>query len=213
MKTILTDEFAKELNGLHIGLENSARLLISEALVIGRKLIEAEKNCDQVDLREWMDTKLDFSRRAAYRYIDLYKYQKQIKDAENLTVAYKMISDIKSEEKQVENQKSADRVAEYKETGIKPEGWKKDTDTRRVQRMETAQSASLSKCASKWDGIYKNPEIYSDNPQTINALKELNKLKSDDERVQAMINSIDFMTDCIKAYKRAITEMGYELKE
>jgi hypothetical protein len=199
MKTILTDEFAKELNGLHIGLQKSARLLISEALAIGGKLVNAEKICNPVELREWMDGKLDFSRRAAYRYIDLYKYQKQVKDAENLTEAYKMITDIKSEKKQIEEKKAADRVQEYKETGKKPEGWRKHTDDKLAEKGKSATCQT----SHWWNEIFQNRLSYAEEDQNVaNLFESINEFDTDDERVE-------FMQNCIKAFNKAITEMGY----
>jgi hypothetical protein len=188
MATILTDEFAKELNGLHNGLQNSARLLISEALVIGEKLINAEKVSDPVDLREWMDGKLHFSRRAAYRYIDLFKFQKQIKDAENLSEAYKMIGDIKSEQKQVEDRKATDRVQEYKETGKKPEGWRRGTDDKLAENCKSAtcqicnsaqnatcQNVQRAQIEQEWDNLYKTRHKSGD-PRIIEFMEKLNAI-------------------------------------
>jgi hypothetical protein len=210
MKTILTDEFARELNGLHIGLQKSARLLISEALVIGEKLVNAEKNCNPIELREWMDGKLDFTRRTAYKYIDLYKFQKQIKDAENLTEAYKLIEGIKSEKKQAEIKQSADRVEEYKETGIKPEGYKRMTDERRAHKVaqnesiQNVQKGKSDTCqTSHWKKIFQSRLLYADEDQNVaNLFESMNEFDNDDERVE-------FMQNCIKAFNKAIAEMDY----
>ena len=65
-----------------------------------------------------------------------------------------------------------------------------------------------------WNYVYQSRASFAnENEKVINAFEDLNKMKNDGDRVDCMRNSIDFMTDCIKAYKRAITEMGYELKE
>jgi len=65
-----------------------------------------------------------------------------------------------------------------------------------------------------WNFVFESRAFFADNNKNvIGEFEKLNKLKDDGERVDCMRNSIDFMTDCIKAYKRAITEMGYELKE
>ena len=65
-----------------------------------------------------------------------------------------------------------------------------------------------------WNYVYQSRASFAnENEKVINAFEDLNKMKNDGDRVDCMRNSIDYMTDCIKAYKRAIIEMGYELKE
>jgi len=65
-----------------------------------------------------------------------------------------------------------------------------------------------------WNYVYQSRASFAnENESVINAFEELNKMKNDGERVDCMRNSIEFMADCIKAYKRAVIEMGYELKE
>ena len=132
--TILTGEFAKELNGLHASANVSAKRAVSEALTIGEKLLIAKKSSNDVELRNFMDDKLEFSRSVAYRYMELYTYRDQIGESENIFNAYKAIASVKKDQKQIEYQKSADRIREYKETGVKPEGYKKNTDERRAQK-------------------------------------------------------------------------------
>ena len=153
--TILTDEFAKELNDLHDKINNNAKLTVAEAIFLGEKLFNAQAGNEQ--LGTWMDEKLTFSRRTAFRYVDLFTYRSQIKESENIFGAYKMLADVKAQQKQAEYQKSADRVKEYKETGVKPEGWIKDTDTRRVERMEAAQNDSCQN-APIWERLLEESD-------------------------------------------------------
>jgi len=151
---MLTKEFADKLNSLHERVNNSAKLAVTDAITIGGLLLEAVEEHGKKTLSAWLDAgNTVIARSVAYRYMDLYAYRDQIGESKNIFVAYKQIADFKADQKRIEYKQSADRVAEFKKTGVKPEGYKRMTDERRSKKLEAAQNP-------RWDSV---PDIEKNN--------------------------------------------------
>ena len=63
----------------------------------------------------------------------VYQYKSKIITVVNLPEAYKQVKQLESAKKQTENQKAFKRVQDYVKSGIKPEGWRKNTDDKLYQ--------------------------------------------------------------------------------
>jgi hypothetical protein len=108
-------------------MERGTRLLLDVALGMGEVLAELGK-FPTGKFPDWLQNNTSIPQSTAYRYMSLYNYRNQITAAENLQEAYKQIEILEAQKKQTETQKAHHRIAEYKKTGVKPEGWRKHTD-------------------------------------------------------------------------------------
>jgi len=149
-------EAAKKIVALHEGLSKKTRLLINDALEIGDLLIQAQKNCEHGEFVSWLGKNINFSDRTAYKYISLFNHKNQIASAENLQDAYRQIETLEAQKKQTETQKAYNRVAEFRKTGVKPEGWRQHTDDKllkeeqeRDNRIEAVKRKSLERKREK----------------------------------------------------------------
>ena len=59
----------------------------------------------------------------ANQYQRLFDYQDKCKNALHLQEAYRQLETIEQQEKQTEEQRRRSMIAEYRRTGIKPDGW------------------------------------------------------------------------------------------
>ena len=149
ISTGLNFQTAQYLNSKHKQIAIGTRQLIDIALEIGQTLNECQKNDGFV---EWLKTNVSFSHQTAYRYISLFNYQSQIAGANNLTEAYKLIETLEGQKKRNEAEKANQRIAEYRKTGKKPEGWRQHTDDKLAQeeaerdkRLEQIKQEALNR--------------------------------------------------------------------
>lgn len=148
----LFQDLAKQINKKHETLIGNARLLISEAVEIGGLLSRARENCEHGEFEPWLTQNVGFVKMTAYNYISLFNYQSQIAGANNLSEAYKLIETLEGQKKQSEAQKANQRVADYRKTGNKPEGWRRGTDDKLAQeeaerdkRLEQLKQEALNR--------------------------------------------------------------------
>jgi hypothetical protein len=126
-------KLAGKINQRHTALVTNTRRLISEAVEIGNIIARGRENFEHGKFEGWLEQNVKCSRRNAFNYLSLYDHQNQIIGANNLTVAYKLIETLEARKKQTEAQKASQRVAEYRKTGKKPEGWRQHTDDKLAQ--------------------------------------------------------------------------------
>jgi flagellar biosynthesis GTPase FlhF len=122
----------QEIKQLHNEIAADFANTLVRAIRIGELLSEQRRKCTSVHtfptFEKWLnESDFDFNRQTAYQYIGVYENRKRI-NAPDLNTAYKQLADLRAKEKQTENQKANQRVAEYKKTGVKPEGWRQHTD-------------------------------------------------------------------------------------
>ena len=65
----------------------------------------------------------------------IFEHKSKIVTVTNLPEAYKEVAKLESAKKQTENQKAFKRVQEFKKSGVKPEGWRKNTDDKLLPRI------------------------------------------------------------------------------
>jgi flagellar biosynthesis GTPase FlhF len=118
---------ANWLNNQHQRVERGKKLLLDVALGMGEVLAELA-NVPTGTFAKWLLNNTNIPERTAYRYMSLYNYRNQIAAAKNLQEAYKQIETLEAQKKQSETQKARNRVAEFRKTGVKPDGWRRGTD-------------------------------------------------------------------------------------
>jgi hypothetical protein len=84
----------------------------------------------------------------------------------------------------------------------------------RIARQDKSEAKPVhSPKPLPWNYVYNNRESYADNDTAIvDLFEDMNndpELKTDEAKIEYMRNNIEFYQGVIKAFKRAITEMGY----
>jgi hypothetical protein len=116
---------AEWVNSQHERIGRGTRLLLNTALAIGEVLSRVSGNVPTGTFPEWLERETTCPYRTAYRYISLFNYKEQITCANNLTEAYKLVDALEARKKRSETRNAYERVAEYRKTGVKPEGWRR----------------------------------------------------------------------------------------
>ena len=142
MNIILTDNLAKKINDLHISFENKAKLAIKDAIEIGALLVKAKNESEKSGFDLWLKEKITLSIPTVNRYMSLFTHKDCISCAESINQAYKMIETLEAQKKQSETAKAYQRVADYRKTGIKPDGWRRGTDDK-IAKEETDRDARI----------------------------------------------------------------------
>ena len=132
MNAIITNN-TKELNDLHQQIEGKLRSTVQDAIRAGELLTQAKDNHPHGELGQWIENNCIFSSKTAYRYMGIFEHKSKIVTMTNLPAAYKEVAKLDSAKKQTENQKAFKRVQEYARSGVKPEGWRKNTDDKLYQ--------------------------------------------------------------------------------
>jgi hypothetical protein len=120
-----------EINQLHEKIEQSLSNAVSYAINIGEILSNVKEIQGHGNFMNWVSDNCKFSHKTANNYYNLWKYKDSLQNRNaltNLQEAYKQVETLEAQAKQSESQKAAQRVAEYKKTGVKPEGWRRGTD-------------------------------------------------------------------------------------
>ena len=170
-------ETAEFLKQQVLEIENERLNGLRKALVIGAVLYQVQQSCEQGEFVKWLDdynVSTGISRRSAYNYIGLTKEQKLIENVESVNEALKIVEKKNRQEKIKKLDRQAERVKEYKETGKKPDDWKRGTDDK------AANLQQLQTC-SKWQALY-TAELEGDNKAVIHFAHHLNRQKTDTER-------------------------------
>ena len=132
MNAIITNN-TKELNDLHQQIEGKLRSTVQDAIRAGELLTQAKDKLAHGELGQWIENNCIFSSKTAYRYMGIFEHKSKIVTVTNLPEAYRQVKQIESAKKQTENQKAFKRVQEYAKSGVKPEGWRKNTDDKLYQ--------------------------------------------------------------------------------
>ncbi len=104
----------QRINSLHESLKALMQRGIEQALEIGRLLTEKKSKLKHGELGPWIQANLIFSVRTAQRYINLFENRSKIEGADNISEAYKMLSE------------KNDNVSHLGQSGImgwEPEKW------------------------------------------------------------------------------------------
>ena len=142
------EDTAKWVNKQHY--ENTKSFVV-KGIEIGKVLYSVQIS-DDPKFAEWVRNNLKMHISTAYDYIKLFKYQKEVSGAGTVTEAYKMIETLEAQKKKSETARAYQRVADFRKTGIKPEGWRRGTDDKiakeeaeRDARIENVKKETISK--------------------------------------------------------------------
>lgn len=128
------NDAATELNRLHGEIERKLRTTVEDAIRAGEILTQVKERLDHGEFLPWIERNCEFGTTTADKYRKLYLYSDKIPSSGNLQDAYREVAQIESREKQTEAQKARQRVKEYLKTGEKPEGWRRGTDDKLVDK-------------------------------------------------------------------------------
>tara|TARA_Y100001973_G_C5169600_1_gene318239 strand:+ start:763 stop:1467 length:705 start_codon:yes stop_codon:yes gene_type:complete len=125
---MITKTHIQKINLLHSNIEGKLKSTVEDAIKLGELLTSVKKELPHGAFLNWINDNCNFSQPTSYRYMTLFEYKNKLFSVNNLPEAYKQIQYLEQEKKKSETQKAFKRVQEFKETGVKPEGWRKNTD-------------------------------------------------------------------------------------
>ena len=134
MNTQIEISLSKELNELHKNIEGKLRSTVQNAIRVGELLTQAKDDLPHGEFLPWIEKNCIFKRITAFNYMRVYEYKSKCLTVEHLPEAYRLVAKLESAKKQTENQRAFKRVQEFKKTGIKPGGWRKNTDDKLYQK-------------------------------------------------------------------------------
>ncbi len=139
---------ATELNRLDAAIQSGMRQTVADAIRAGEILSQVKDRLGHGEFLPWIEENCGFSRQTADNYRRLYEHRDKLPTVSNLQEAYKKIEQIETADKQTENQRARGRVSEFRETGVKPKGWRRGTDDNLVKedkgREERIAAARVS---------------------------------------------------------------------
>jgi hypothetical protein len=177
------EQIAGKVNDNHSRMQRGTRLLLDIALETGGLLADAGSVQDctfpEGTFDEWLKANITFSRRTAYNYISLFNHKNQIASAGSLQEAYKQIEDLEAQKKKTETQKAYNRVAEFRKTGVKPDGWRQHTDDKlakaeqeRDARIEQVKQEALSREQEKREKEQEREQQKAETETLLNILDQ-----------------------------------------
>lgn len=125
---MIAKTYIQQINTLHCNIEGKLKSTVQDAIKLGELLTSVKKELPYGTFLNWIQDNCNFRKSSAFNYIKLYDYKSKIPLVGNLPEAYKQIQYLEQEKKKSETQKAFKRVQEFKQTGVKPEGWRKNTD-------------------------------------------------------------------------------------
>lgn len=120
-------EAREKIINLHTGIMSAARRSVQDAIRIGEIISEQKKLLQHGEFLPWVRT-LPFTDKTAESYMKLSSHSNKIENVSNLSEAYKKVGIFEYQEKQTAEQRKRSMIAEYRRTGIKPDGWDRSLD-------------------------------------------------------------------------------------
>ena len=120
-------EAREKIINLHTGIMSAARRSVQDAIKIGEIISEQRKLLKPDEFTPFINS-LPFSDETARKYIQLHNNVDKIQNVCDLSTAYKKVSEIEYQQKQTAEQRKRSMIAEYRRTGIKPDGWDRSLD-------------------------------------------------------------------------------------
>ena len=119
-----TEEIKKEL----AELTQSLKMTVHKAIYVGQLLTEQRKYLGHGNFVPWIEANFQMGQASAYRFIKLFDHSDKITNLGNLQDAYKQIETLEKQEKMTTDERNRSLIAEYRKTGVKPEGWDRSLD-------------------------------------------------------------------------------------
>jgi len=128
MDLSITRTITNKIIDLHVGIQNSLRRTVKDAIVIGELFTKQKQILEHGEFLSWIDREMPFPRKTAYRYMKVYEYRNKIVTMTNLQEAYRQIETLERQKNLQNQDRKARLIRERKETGIRPEGWDRDVE-------------------------------------------------------------------------------------
>jgi hypothetical protein len=122
-----------EIKKLQVSIKVSLKRTVGDAIEIGHLLMDAKQQLGHGQYEEWV-TKQGLSKKSAWNYAKCFEYSAKTVKLTDLTEAYKLVESEENKRKQIEFKAQSNRVDQFKNTGVKPEGWDDKTDSYRVKK-------------------------------------------------------------------------------
>ena len=198
----------QEINTLHSNIEGKLKSTVQDAINLGELLTNVKKELPHGTFLNWINDNCNFTDRTSENYMKLYRYKSKIEILSNLPEAYKQIQYLEQEKKRTETQKAFKRVQKFKSSGIKPEGWRKNTDDK-LYKEEIERDKRIEenrKRINKIDNENKSTSNMFDDllNNVIEKSKKVNSFKDsirlsfegkNDSFIDALIDYLDGLND------------------
>jgi len=140
------EQAKEEIISLHSGIMTAARRSVQDAIKIGQIISEQKKQLQHGEFLPWVEG-LPISQQTTSNYMRLYNHSNKLLNIGNLQEAYKQIESFEHQQKQTEEQRKRSMIAEYRKTGIKPDGWDRSLDyvIQKDKEQAERQKAELEK--------------------------------------------------------------------
>ncbi len=205
---MIAKTYIQDINTLHSNIEGKLKSTVQDAIKLGELLTNVKQQLPHGTFLNWINDNCNFSDRSARNYILLYSYKSKMETISNLPEAYKQIQYLEQEKKRTESQNAFKRVQKFKSTGIKPQGWRKNTDDK-LYKEEIERDKRIEENRKRIDQI--NNEKKSSNNMlddllnnVIEKSKKVNSFKDsirlsfegkNDSFIDALIDYLDGLND------------------
>ena len=224
----------QEINTLHSNIEGKLKSTVQDAIKLGELLTNVKQELPHGTFLNWINDNCNFSQPTSHRYMTLFEYKRKLFSVNNLPEAYKQIQHFEQEKKRTETQKAFKRVQEFKQTGVKPEGWRKNTDDKlfkeeidrdkrieenrkRINKIDNAKKSTnnifddllnnVIEKSKKVDSFKNNIRLSFEgkNDSFIDALLDyLETLENDNRRIEVCYNIIKVAKNIAKELHRKL---------
>ncbi len=93
----LTKQNADKINELHQHIESVLNKTITDAIEVGRLLMETKASLKHGEFTDWINKHLVFTDRTARNYMKLFDHRHKLEGASSINDAYKMLAEPKTE--------------------------------------------------------------------------------------------------------------------
>jgi len=164
-----TEEIKKELSELN----QSLKMTVHKAIYVGQLLAEQKEYVGHGNFLPWIEGNLDISERTARRYMSLHEYRSKTAIMSDLQTAYHQIETLEAQEKQSAEERKRTLIAEYRRTGVKPDGWDRSLDyvIKKDSENIARQNERIEKASQERGGRAKEYKLDQEKTYTDDALK------------------------------------------
>ncbi len=156
MNDVVISDAAGEINRLHAGIFDGMKKTVQDAIRIGDILQQVKERLEHGHFMSWVRANCDFSQDTARNYMKLSQYQDKFGSVRNLQEAYQITERLEAHAKKTEHQQAVNRAEHYNKTGVKLEGWRRETDDSLASRLKESEEKVAQEIRRKEDLAEKN---------------------------------------------------------
>lgn len=172
MKLVRGDR-TQEIREALLDLNQSLKMSVGKAIHVGELLTKQKEYVGHGNWLPWLERNVDISVSTAEKYMGLSAYRDKIALSTNLQEAYNQIETLEAQQRQSEQERKRTLIAEYRRTGVKPEGWDRSLDyamEKDAERIER-QKERIDKAEQEREKRAKEYKLNRDSTYTDEALK------------------------------------------